>query len=439
MDRATKKMLLRACKLDEPVPPGDERHYDFDEPEQLRGDPWRARVAEVIDLSSEPTTQIVTGLPGSGKSTELKQLQQDLIGLDFRVELADAGAWIRDDAPITHQDILLALVLALYPDGRPEDMGGWLGEYAARVREFLVSEVKVSGISANHGPAGVKAELTTNDTLFQQASQRLAEMQDQRDRVFRLLAEAAKQADAAGEPLVIILDGIEKRATGDLSGPEEREKYRNHWFGAFLKHARDLQPPVHVVYTVPPFMVRRAAELGAQFGTELQFLPMVRVFEREEDDQGRPMPHRPGMCAMREALFRRVPEAHFSDINVASWLVMHSGGYMRDLLRLVIECIYKVPKDGVITREIAEQAVVRVRQTYLEGLRSNDEILLKEIHAGRSFPMGEKNETRMDALLQGYVMLRYHNSHFWYDCHPLLWHRLGIPMPEWSDIVEVCS
>lgn len=439
MERATKKHLLRTCKLDEPVPPGDPRHYDFDVPDGLRGEPWRARVAEVIDLSSEPTTQIVTGLPGSGKSTELGQLRQDLIALDFRVELADAGAWIRDDEPITHQDILLALVLALYPDGSPDGAKGWVKEYAAQVREFLVGEVKVSGIGASQGPVGVKAELTSNNTLFQQASKRLSELQDLRDKVFGLLALAAKQADAAGEPLVIILDGIEKRATGDLSGPEEREKYRNHWFGAFLKHARDLQAPVHVVYTVPPFMVRRAAELGAQFGTELQFLPMVRVFERGDDDQGRPMLDRTGLCAMRSALFRRVPEQYFADTTVATWLAMHSGGYMRDLLRLVIECVYKVEEGGKITREIAEQAVVRVRQTYLEGLRSSDELLLKEIHAGRSFPMGDKNESRMDALLQGYMMLRYHNSHFWYDCHPLLWSRLGVAMPDWDRVAEVCS
>lgn len=437
MDRATKKQLLRMCKLDEPVPPKDPRHYDFDEPEPLRGEPWRARVAEVIDLASEPTTQIVTGLPGSGKSTELVQLQQDLIGLDFRVELADAGAWIRDDAPITHQDILLALVLALYPDGSPDGVKGYVAEYARQVREFFVSDVKISAISASQLP--VKAELTTNNTLFQQASRQLASLQDQREKVFGLLAAAAKEADKVGEPLVIILDGIEKRATGDLSGPEEREKYRNHWFGAFLTHARDLQPPVHVVYTVPPFMVRRSAELGAQFGTELQFLPMVRVFERSDDAQGRPRLHRAGLCAMREALFRRIPANHFAEVNVATWLAMHSGGYMRDLLRLVIECIYKVPDGEMITRKIAEQAIVRVRQTYLEGLRSSDELLLKEIHRDRSFPMGEKNESRMDALLQGYLMLRYHNTHFWYDCHPLLWERLGVSMPDWDLAAEVCS
>ncbi|NJK33161.1 MAG: hypothetical protein HC927_12570 [Deltaproteobacteria bacterium] len=438
MDRATKKRLLRACKLDEPIPSADPRHFDFDHPHRLRGQPWRERVAEVIDLASEPTTQIVTGLPGSGKSTELEQLRQDLTKLDFSVVLADAGAWIRDDAPITHQDVLLALVLALYPDGSPDGAKGWLREYANQVRELLLSEVRFSGDAAA-GVVGVKTELTTNSTLFQMAARRLAELQDLRDKVFDLLSRAAKAADAAGEPLVIILDGIEKRATGDLSGPEEREKYRNHWFGAFLTHARELRPPVHVVYTVPPFMVRRAAELGAQFGHELLFLPMVRVFERDDDDQGRPRLHAPGVCAMRDALFRRVAAEHFAEPAVAGWLAIHSGGYMRDLLRLVIDCIYRVPEGGTITRAIAEQAIVQVRQTYLEGLERDDKIMLKTVHQGREYPLEARNKQRMDALLQGYMMLRYHNSHSWYDCHPLLWEQIEYNIPDWGIVAEICA
>lgn len=78
MDRRLKKELLRACKVDEPVPPGNPRHFDFDVAElKLRGRPWREQVAEVIDLSDETTSQLVTGLPGSGKSTELRQLRVD--------------------------------------------------------------------------------------------------------------------------------------------------------------------------------------------------------------------------------------------------------------------------------------------------------------------------------------------------------------------------
>ncbi len=437
MDNATKRILLKSCQLDEPIPPGDPRHYDFDAPVELRGQPWRQRVAEVIDLASKSTTQIVTGLPGSGKSTELKQLKKDLEAQGYRVELADAGAWIPDDEPITHHDILLALVLALYPEGQPQGFPGCAKELAEQVQKLLVSEVGPTGLEVGIGAAKVKANLTTDTTLFQQVAKRLGEVQGLRQRVFELLGEAAKQADKDGKPLVIILDGIEKRATGDLAGPEEREKYRNHWFGAFLTHARELRPPVHVVYTVPPFMVRRAPELGAQFDQELQFLPMVRIFEGKDGKDGRPTLHKLGVVAMRDALWKRVNPKHFSDPTVAAWLVVHSGGYIRDLLRLIIDCIYRVDGD-VITREVADQAIVQVRQTYLEGIEAADESLLKLVHQERSYPLDESNKARIDALLQGYLMLRYHNARFWYDAHPLLWPRLGIKGPTWDEVAEAC-
>ena len=437
MDNNTKKLLLKACKLDEAIPPGDPRHYDFDDPQQLRGQPWRARVAQVIELSGEPTTQIVTGLPGSGKSTELKQLKNDLEKESYRVVLADAGAWVRDDAPITHHDILLALVLSLYPDGKPSGFTGWAKEYARQVGELLITDVRPAEVGVEIGPAKAKAELTTDSTVFQRVAKRLGEVQGLRERVFGLLRTAATHADQSGKPLVIVLDGVEKRATGDLSGPEERESFRNHWFGAFLTHARELRPPVHVVYTVPPFMVRRAAELGAQFGQELQFLPMVRIFRHDGGQDKRPSLNAPGVLAMRAALFKRVDLKFFSDPIVASWLVVHSGGYIRDLLRLVIDCIYRTEAE-VITREVAEQAIVQVRQTYLEGIEAADESLLKLVHEERMFPLDESNKARMDGLLQGYLMLRYHNARFWYDVHPLLWPRLGIAEPTWEEVAAVC-
>lgn len=440
MDKQTKRRLLRACKIDEPVPPGDPRHHDFDErPGLLRGQPWRERAAEVIDLSDEPVTQIVTGLPGSGKTTELRQLEADLRQRGYRVIFADAGEWIRDDQPMTTQDMLLALILTLYPSARPDSLSGWVREYVQQVWSFFDSEARLTEVDSSISLANLKAELTTKDTLFQQAARHLGAVRGLRDKAFELLATAAAGASKEGGRLVLIIDGIEKRATGALAGPEERERFRSHWFGAFLVNARDLRPPIDVIYTVPPFMIRRAAELGNQFGNELLFLPMVRVLSWSRSDADRPSVHVPGLLAMRTALYRRIGERFFDDPVIPAWLTLHSGGYMRDLLRLVIECIYRCPPGEKITRELAEAAIVQVRQTYLEGIEKNDELLLRQVHDERDFPRSPENQSRMDSLLQGYLMLRYHNQRFWYDAHPLLWPRLGVKGPTWDEIAAACS
>lgn len=436
MDKQTKKALLRACRPDEPIPPEDERHFDFDA-YGLRGRPWRQRVAEAIEFADAPTAQGVTGLRGSGKTTELQQLAAELAREGHRVVLADAGAWVRDDAPISVETIWLALVLALYPEGQPDGSGGWLAEYGRRVQAFFETRIQLKEVAAHIGAKGsgqlrLKADLTTDDTLFQRVTEHLKEMRGLREQIFDLLAFAGRAAEKAGTPLVILLDGIEKRATGDLHGPEEREKYRNHWFSAFLTRAPDLRLPVHVVYTVPSFMIRRAAEFGIAFGQPLEFLPMVRLWARERTPEGLPI-DRLGLQAMREALFLRIPKAWFEDRRVADWLILHSGGFIRDLLRMATECVYACRSDGDrITREVVDQAITQVRQTYFEGLERRHEILLRDVQHTRDYPLDQETAAEMDRLLQSHMMMRYHNSHSWYGAHPLLWERLGVDGIDWD-------
>lgn len=424
MDKETKRALVRACRPDEPVPPDDERHFDFDA-HGLRGQPWRAAVAEVIEFADGPTAQGVSGLRGSGKTTELEQLAADLQRSGYRVVLADAGAWVRDDAPVSVETIWLALILALYPDGGPESVGGWLAEYARRTWTFLTGQVGIKEVVVKFGAAKARTDITMDDTLFQRVAHHLKTVKGLREQVFDLLDHAARGAKADGTPLVIFLDGIEKRATGDLEPEAERERYRNHWFNAFLSRAPDLRPPVHVVYTVPSFMIRRAAEFGAAFGQELQFLPMVRVWRRGE--QGGAVLDRVGMLAMREALFLRIPRSYFDAEETADLLIMHSGGYMRDLLRMATQCVYACRGGvGCIDGELAEGAITRVRQTYLEGLERGQKLLLGEVQRSGDYPLERSNGAEMDRLLQSHLMMRYHNSHIWYAAHPLLWNEIDI-------------
>ena len=424
MDRDLKRSFIARCKPEEPVGPQDPRHYDFDIPSlRLRGEPWGERLAAVIDLASEPTAQLVTGLRGSGKTTELKQIERNLSEQGYEVVMADAGQWLSNERPLNSEDLMLALVLALFPDGSPEDAEGWTGEYAKRAWAFLHSKVELSG-----GIAGLKASLTTDETLFQRVATKLRELDGLRQEIHALLGQAAEGSRSAGKDLVIILDGAEKRATGDLHASERREEFHNHWFASFILQARDLKPPVHTIYTVPPFMVRRASELAANFSVELQFLPMVRLYERDGvlSDEG--------VAAMVAALHLRVPADSFADPSIPCWLASRCGGYFRDLLRFLTEMTYRVGESPRFTRAHAEQAVGQVQQSYLQALVLEDKQLLRQLHPNKAFPDDEASQLRVDSLLQGFKMFRYHNGGPWYDAHPLLWAELGFAddLPSWE-------
>jgi hypothetical protein len=94
MDLDSKRRIKAACRPEEPVEPGDPRHYDFDE--RLRGLPWRTWLADEIRMAEGPTAQLVTGLRGSGKTTELRQLEVVLTAEGYHVVYADIGRWLSD-------------------------------------------------------------------------------------------------------------------------------------------------------------------------------------------------------------------------------------------------------------------------------------------------------------------------------------------------------
>lgn len=266
--------------------------------------------------------------------------------------------------------------------------------------------------------------------MFERVAKHLRERDGLRRQIHALLGDAAEASRRDGEELVILLDGAEKRAVGELHERDRRTEFHDHWFGSFILRGRDLRPPVHVVYTVPPFMIRRRAELAASFGAELHFLPMVRVYDRESKlDLA-------SVEAMTQALLERVPPEHFADEVTPRWLAAQSGGYFRDLLRFMTEMVYQVGDAPVFTRAHAENSVARIRQTYLEALVREDKDVLARVHPSKAFPDEEAAQSRMDSLLQGFKMFRYHNGEAWYDAHPLCWPTLGFAddLPSWEQI-----
>jgi len=289
---------------------------------------------------------------------------------------------------------MLALVLALYPSGEPDSASGWVREYANRVWNFLESKVDLQGSAE-----GVRVQLTTDETAFEQVAAKLRERLGLRRELHAMLGDAAAASLRDGQELVIILDGAEKRAVGELHGRGDRTTFDDHWFASFIVQGHDLRPPVHVVYTVPPFMIRRGAELAANFGSELNFLPMVRVYGRESKLDV------VGVEALTRALFKRIPAEHFADELTPRWLAAQSGGYFRDLLRFVTEMVYLAGDAEQFERSHAEAAVRRTQQTYLEALVKEDKLILERVHPSKTFPDEEAAQKRMDTLLQGFKML----------------------------------
>lgn len=429
MDKATKKALLRACRPDEPIPPNDPRHFDFDAFE-LRGKPWRRAIAEVIEFADEPTAQGVTGLRGSGKTTELALVGRDLQGR-YGIAMVDASRWLRDDSPISPKSVLLASILSFHLEESPEgESCSWRAYSAYRVRDFLHGHLPLT--SSNESASHFNAIVPLDDLFVENLAARLDDMPALRAEVSAILREVADLGQKYSEPIVLLLDGIEHRATGYLQATEEQASYcRAQWLNTFLACARDLCAPFHVVYTVPPFTIRRAAGFRAAMGQDLKVLGTPAVWSRLA--VGHPVAVNPvGLTAMREALFLRLPRPCFVDPRHADWMILHSGGDMRDLLRMATYCVYMCEDGGRITADIARAAVERLRQIYREGLERRQKELLADIHRLGHFPLSPETADDFDCLLLTRAILRYHQPCVHYIAHPLLWTVIGADPITWK-------
>ncbi len=329
--------LYRRCH-DEPLDPDDDRFADFDRA-NARGVSWVRRLGNrLIKAADRPTWSLVSGLPGSGKSTELRRLKEHLQKSGFLVALVDAEEIFDLTQEIDLTDILLVLVDAAEREvvrlegsarGQEKEPG-----YLRRLWSWLSSvEVDLKDLSVSGGPLELAFEMKTNPSLRQRIRAGLSRHFN------RFVAEAQKElgnldrrakARKSGG-LCLILDSLEKLRGLSSNWREVLESAER----VFRSGAPHLRLPVHSIFTVPPALVFR-------LNVDVEFMPAIKLKDRKG--------HRfePGFAALREVVTRRLATAeqgealavrrleellgpHF-EARLDS-LIETSGGYTRQVVK----------------------------------------------------------------------------------------------------------
>jgi hypothetical protein len=416
MDRETRRRLYAACE-DEPLDPDDERNIDVDST-MPRGIRWARRLATRIDLASQPVSLFFTGLPGSGKSTELRRLTASLSsgqGPRLLVVLIDSEQVLDLTQPLDVPDLITiacerteAAVLkaegnrpeAALQDGYLTRLWSWLCQTDVSFKEAnlqvknvaeLVVELKTRPTLRERFRATIAGHLTT---FLREAGQHL-----------EALEQRALAVGYSG--LCIIFDSLEKlRGTGsswsDVLLSAER---------VFGTGAPYLRLPVHTLYTVPAALVSR------QVG-EIEFMPMVKVRDRD----GRLCDT--GWYALRELIRRRLPDAVLDELLGSeqrearvSRVIERSGGYPREIvhvLRMLLE-LDELPASRQDLNRIENEIRDRLRAVITE----QDAPWLARVarHKDLVIP-DEQHRPSVDRALSNNLVFRYCNEDAWYDLHP---------------------
>lgn len=396
----------------------------------LSTDPVRdpiLRLWQRIDLATSESVHLLTGFRGNGKSTELRRLKRLLEQSGCVVFLVNMLDYLLITKPVELSDFTLSLMAAFSnAAGEAEELNlnPLASSYWERLTDFLrQTEVEIEKLGLKNGAADLGLKLKTEPDFKEQVQRHL------RGHLSRLTKDAQQFADAlvvqirkaSNDPnkkVILLVDSVEQlRGQGD-----DAAKVHTSVVELFSGQAPHLAfPKLHVVYTVPPFLMAMSPNLGRNLGGHaIAQWPNIHV--RKKD--GSPDPD--GIRVMEEIISRRCPNWRqiFTPEDLAR-LAHISGGDVRDFFRLIRECLVSLmiggeQAHGRVGQDLLDRAVLILRNEMLP-LADADASRLAMIHTSKREELASVNDLpTLARYLDTNIIMNYLNGEPWYDIHPVL-------------------
>lgn len=413
-----RKRLYNLCQPEESLAPEDPRNVDFDAlPHEVRGASWVAAIAAEIELSDQPVCLLVAGLPGSGKSTELRRLARRLARSDSAGLLAvhlDAEGTLDLTSRVDVVDIVAAILHeaereVLRAEGKDPASTPDEG-YLRRLWHWLTTtDVELGKGSYTVAPGvSLTLELKTRPSLRQRVravvSGHLTQFLAEARAELRRLDERAARAGHGG--LLILFDSLEKLRGTTTSWYDVLDSAEVF----FRTNVPNLELPVHVVFTVPTALLTRLRHI--------RVLPMIKLHHRDGSVNDE------GFAAMRQLVARRLPDDALTEILGPQFearlaqMIRWSGGYPRELVRLLQSAI-RDASAAPLSDDAFHRLFAQLVSTY-RLLVTRDEVKWLASVAAERFMTIDNEEHRLhaDRMLQNNAILYYANSEQWHDLHP---------------------
>ncbi len=406
---ATLKKYYNACRPDEPISPTDSRWVNL-APLRGSGRDIVSQMLRQIELEEKFVTLLVTGFRGTGKTSLLKDCQQQLIDSGYDVVYTDVEAdyLVNSYEPIHINDVLLTAAMALVD----KDFGpGYLKQLWEDIKSFSQAPILPDGMELEVGKPRFKATLERTPALHEQLRKYAREraLYEQVSQLVQSAQAAVKSRERQG--LVLILDSLDH-----LSDPPE--KLEPEVTDSVLKVLRDASElrrlPVHLILTVPPTILPYAHDLRANYG-EPFIVPEAKIFTREDQRDNS------AFSTMEKFVDKRVPLTSFDTLASVHSLIAASGGYLRDLLRLLRNCLTEVdtlPITSAIVQQVITHSISLSAELPFETYRADLVALLQS--ADHRLPRTDDQLRRMYQMIRDRVILRYSNHEQWEGIHPLV-------------------
>jgi len=396
-------------------------------------------LANKIDWNSNRAgVYLFTGMPGTGKTTELYRLASKLEEDGHLAFFIDGLDYISPNVEIEIGDFLIGMLLGFADQLDTPRYGNYKlleQSYASRFKEFLNSEVGVTpeiGLSHQDYKAVLRLSLR-NNPAFKKTLQ--TKLQASLAILLELISDLVNQAVAFVETklpsrnckIVLLIDSLEKVHGDGIDGHTQRDPVLASLKKMVSQYANELfLSGLHIVYSVPPYLLKLAPMLGNQVDYVCH-LTSGHILQRRSET-----PDPEGLAVFHEILEKRFPEwASLLKPTQLDTLILNSGGDLREFFRLVDRVISRAAIDSKATFPVPdtfiESAIQAQRRDYLP-LPGDAKSRLR--HARQHFEPNCDTEDALDMMVRDLYLRRlliYRNGEDWYMPHPLLWQELTPP------------
>ncbi len=383
-----------------------------------------SRLAKTIRLSDKPTFQLLAGHIGSGKSTELRRVQQELEHGDDR--FFTVFCQILEDidpADADFPEVLMAIIRQVACDLRNrlgiELKPGYFKQRWADVKGLLGSEVTLESLDLSAGlakvTAAVKSSPSTRNEVRRALEPRTGSWIGAANEV---LSEATSRLAKEGYAgLVIIVDDLDK-----LSVEETKERTASVAERLFLtRHAQLTAFNCHTIYTVPLALAYscKEREIASRYG---KIAPEVVPLTRLHDHNGKK--RAAGFERFRAIVARRIEKAGaamrdvFARSAVLDRVIALSGGHPRALMTFIREAL--VGGDLPVTAETVNRVAAEAGRGCSRYLHEGHWAVIEQVRHTRTIERTPANDPFITSLLANCLILHYLNDRESYRLNPLL-------------------
>jgi len=371
-----------------------------------------------IEWRGTASVQLFSGFRGTGKSTELRRLCDCLVRQGLLVVLCDMEDYLNLSMPVDVSDFLIAVAGAF---GEALDQDHLLGEdktrpsYWDRITAFMKSEVQfLEGVEAEGVKLGLKADPDFKTRIQDRMKGHLGSLVKDVQAYMVDCVKRLRARHGADKSIVLLLDSVEHLRGTSINADDVHDSLEN----LFAGHCEKLRfQSMHVVYTVPPWLkIRTPGVEGNYDGGEV--IPCVKVLDRGTDG-----PFRAGVDALVEIVQKRGDWSRLlGKKERLIRLILASGGYLRDLFRLLQATLRLAAQRGQlpVSDELVELAIADLRNDYLPIAR-RDAIWLDKVAGSHRTELENGEALKVLArFFDTHLVLCYRNGEEWFDVHPVI-------------------